>query len=283
MYKIFPFILAAMASLSSLSSCRKFYDYIEHHPDAQDTGCRVTQLIYADNPMSDGLRMNITYNAKGNPVTLMQPSPRQFYIVTENRFRYDRFDRLSDYLEAAVGGGPEDEGRIYSPSIWHKYGYPSPDIVTDTFITYPTTLYNQPSPIAPAGTTIFLYKFDAAGKMIATAESQKIPHPPKPVFSPIGYDARGNKDYGPGSNIVYDSAVNVYRTNKIWQLVFKDYSRNNPVYKTSLPTPVNAYGLPTRLPYLYAEPLPTFEYISYYLPYYYIEYACSAPKGPINY
>jgi len=281
MYKLIPFILAAIISLSSLSSCRKVYDNIHQHPDVHDTLCRVTQLIYADNPMGDGLRINITYNAKGDPVLLSQ-SQLSHLLTSELRFRYDKYGRLTDYLYG-TGLPPEDSGRIYSPFLWHKYAYPAPDIVADTFITYPTTLYNQPSPIAPPNTAVFLYKFDGEGKMIAIAESSKIPHPPKPVFSPIPYDARGNKDYGPDSRIVYDSAINVYRTNKVWQLVFGDYSRNNPIYKTSLPTPVNAYGLPTRLPYLYAEPLPTFEYISYYLPYYYIEYACSAPKGPINY
>jgi hypothetical protein len=92
------------------------------------------------------------------------------------------------------------------------------------------------------------------------------------------------------TDITFDSAVNAYRTNKVWQLVFQDYSSNNPVYATTnfpfqLPTPTNEFGLPTQLPYINKGNLSNFGIgASAYLGNIYnIEYACSAPGGPFKY
>jgi len=290
MSKVHCFVLAAILMLSTFVSCRKAIDYIRDHPGACDSICRITELTFSaydpSVPQDDPLRLGITYNTKGNPLSIRQLNPSRRYITTDVFFRYDKFDRLTDYLYSVGGGYAPDSDRVYSPFIWHKYAYPAHDIITDTVITYPTTLYTEPAPVAPEGSSIHLYKYDASGRMIAFADTYKDPHAPKPEFSRIVYDRRGNKDLSAWQkpNIVYDSTINVYRTNKVWQLIYKDYSQNNPVYKTSLPTPANTFDLPTRLPYtLNGDPIYYFDIYSYYVPYYYITYACSAPKGPVNY
>ena len=80
-------------------------------------------------------------------------------------------------------------------------------------------------------------------------------------------------------------AINVYRTNKVWQLVFNDYSRNNPVFVTTdfpfqLPTPTNQFGLPIQPPYINQGTLSNFGLgaSSYLGDHYDIEYACAVPN-----
>ena len=281
------FFLFALAVLITLPSCRKVYDFIHDNPDARDTLCRITRLTFSaydpSIPQGNILQLGVTYNAKGNPLSLTEINPGKPIYTTELYFRYDRFDRLTDFMYTVAGGPFYDSTRPGDPLLWHKYSYPRPDIIVDTFIEYLTAPLNGPPPIAQPGATIFLYKFNAAGKMIASATTTNLPNQPPPVFNLIAYDARGNRDLSVYTNIVYDNSINPYRTNKVWQLVFGDYSRNSPIFTTSDATPTNQYGLPTRLPYITTADVRNFDWYSYYVPYYYIEYACSAPKGPINY
>jgi hypothetical protein len=189
-----------------------------------------------------------------------------------------------------IAGGPFFDSTRFpytTPFLWHKYAYPHPDIIVDTFLEYDTGPLNGPSPIAKPGVTIYIYKFNKDGKMIAAAQTVYLPNQPPPVFNLIAYDARGNMDLSGFTKFRYDSTINVYRTNKVWQLVFRNYSRNNPVFATSPSTPVNQFGLPTRLPYENSPAgIPDFFWygdVHYSVLYYDIEYACSMPKGPIDY
>jgi hypothetical protein len=271
-------LLAVLTTLFTMSSCRKVYDYVREHPDAHDTLCRISTLNFG------GLLMGVAYNAKGNPLSLTELNPGKPTPIEELYFRYDRFDRLTDFMYTYAGGPGWDSTHPGDPLLWHKYAYPHPGIISDTLIEYLTGPLNGPSPIAPSGAGISLYKFDAAGKMIATAGTSNLPGQPAPVFAPIAYDARGNRDLSIYTNIVYDNAVNIYRTNKVWQLVFGDYSGNNPILTSSPPTPVNTFGLPTTLPYILSTaPIPQFDIYFPYVSSYNITYACSAPKGPIDY
>jgi hypothetical protein len=277
-------LLAGCITLLTLPSCRKVYDFVRDHPDAHDTLCRITRLSYGS-PDTNHLdfstpQFEITYNAKGNPVGILMVDKLTPYYALEQHFRYDRFDRLTDFI-LNYAGGPDVITYIPSAIIWHKYAYPRPGIVTDTFLTYTSSPIDGPPPFAQPGQLIYLYKFDAAGKMIATAQTSFLPNQPPPVFSPIAYDARGNKDLSIYTDIVYDNSINIYRTNKVFQFVYQDYSRNNPT-RTGI-SPTNQFGLPTQLPLIYEGPVPNFdEYFSFAYTYY-IYYACSAPKGPIDY
>jgi len=283
MPKLIPYILLTFLALSTITSCRKVYDYIRDHPDGHDSVCRVIRLSFGSpdtNHLNYGTpQIGITYNAKGNPVDMDLLNILPPYYALAQHFRYDRFDRLTDYISNYTGG---PDPIPYKPSavLWHKYGYPRPNIITDTFFTYTSTPWDAPPPNAEPGQTIYVYKFDAAGKMIATAETTNSPNQPPPAFAPIAYDARGNKDLS-GYGVKYDSAVNVYRTNKVWQLVYGDYSRNNPTRTGTSPT--NQFGLPTYLPMFDLAPVPSFRQYFTYSYDYYIYYACAMPKGPTSY
>jgi hypothetical protein len=291
MSKITHFVLAAFLMLSITISCRKVYDFIHDHPDAHVSVCHITRIILGElDPARpwDVLQMGVTYNAKGNPLSLAELNPGKTIQTPELYFRYDKYGRLSDYMYTVAGGPGYDSATFpfTHPFIWHKYAYPRPEVVADTMLTYDTGPLNGPSPIAKPGTTVYLYQFNAAGKMIATATTTYLPDQPPPVFQDIAYDARGNRDLSIYTDIRYDSSINPYRTNKVWQLVFQDYSRNCPVYTTSPGTPANPFGLPTRLPFISGSaPVTNFNLYPFntFIAYYYIEYACSAPKGPIDY
>jgi len=291
MYKLSP-ILLAIVLVASLSSCRKFYDYIEHHPDAQDNACRITR-VSVGNPVT--LAFDIFYNNKGNPTDMLVLDPLMSFTTTEKHFRYDRWDRLTDFFVNYRLYDPGPGGPIFRGAalIWQKYAYPRPDIISDTVIAYPdpAVFINDPAPIAPPGAQINLYKFNAAGKMIATAQTVNLPHQPPPVFNDIAYDARGNRDLSIYTKVLYDSSICIYRTNKVWQLVFNDYSRNNVVYVNpyfpfQLPTPTNEFGLPTALPYITDNvPVANFGIGSptYLGDSIHIQYACSIPQRYMKY
>ena len=263
----FPPVFILAAVLFALPSCRKAYNYIHDHPDAHDTLCRVDQLDFS------GFVINISYNAKGNPVNMLFANPNIPASNIEQHFRYDRHDRLTDYYWNFVNN--------IGVLIWHKYAYPRQGIVTDTQLVYTGYVNDPVSPIAtPENSRIFMYKLDAEGKMIGRTElSDDLPQPP-PVFEEITYDARGNLVY-PYHDIQYDDHVNVYRTNKVWQFVYQDYSRNNPYPAGSGYASVNDFGLPLTLP-----PVSEIYYypFGYYLNVYgtngaKVTYACTVPRG----
>jgi len=101
MSKLTPFVLAAFLMLSTLPSCRKAIDFIHDHPDAQVPFCRITKLTFGDfDPARpwDILQLGVTYNAKGNPLSLAELNPGKPIWTPELYFRYDKFDRLSDFI-----------------------------------------------------------------------------------------------------------------------------------------------------------------------------------------
>ena len=268
-------VFAFAISLISQSSCRKVYDFIRDHPDAHDSLCRITR-IYARGYFGHPDTFNIAYNAKGSPLSMLATGPYGTSGNLDQYFRYDRYNRLTDYLWTFI----KSNGAL----VWHKYGYPRPNFVTDTVISYTGEIHG-PSPIAASSYYYYIvgYTLDAHDRIERVWGLPNDPHEPPQPGGLIIYDANGNLPPS-DSGVVYDNMVNPYRTNKVWQFVYNDYSRNNQVL-TGLfaPTPIyNSFGLPVSLPNLNIR-----NYIIFFLsntdPAMQFEYACSPPKGPINY
>lgn len=276
MSKFIPFALISLLILSTLPSCRKVFDYIKDHHDAHDTLCRITQIRvrgYFGHPDT----VNITYDAKGNPISMLLTSPPGSVGNLDQYFRYDRYGRLSDYFWSYI----KAKGVI----VWHKYGYPRKNFITDTVMQY-TGMIDEPSPIAGEaqfGYGITGYTMDAHDRISKIWSVPKDPHQPPQLGGNITYDANGNLPIS-DSGVVYDNEVNPYRTSKTWQFVFQDYSRNNRVL-TGIFAPVptyNDFGLPVALPNLNLRNFILF-FLSNTDPAMTITYACPAPKGPIDY
>jgi len=267
-------LFPAIFILLTATSCHKVYDFIHDHPDAHDSLCRVTKISVI-NVLDHPDTFNITYNEKGDPVSMVSTHTTYVGGNLDQYYRYDRFGRLSDYMLTFMAGT--------SAIIWHKYAYPRRNYVIDTVINYPPSGdVRDPSPIAADGSYFYLdtYNLDPHGRIVKATYDYNPPYPP--VTEVISYDAHGNKVQS-DSTLTYDDRINVYRTNKTWQFLYNDYSRNNLVLKYALAVNLyNAFGLPTRLGNPKNQALYLF-HLTNVDNYIYISYACSMPTGPINY
>jgi len=261
---------------ASTSSCRKLIDYIHDNPNAHDSLCRITRIVVigaADVPDT----MDVTYNAKGNPIKMAKSNWVYQFVNYDKHFRYDRFDRLTEYITTFAG--------TTSVSLWHKYGYPRYNFITDTTMTIGADL-NQPTPIATDAYYYYIvgYTIDGLGRIVKHwAMPRAGSGDSASLITDIVYDANGNLPLY-NANLKRDDKVNVFRTNKIWQFIFDDYSLNNAVPKgPSAPAVTyNNFGLPTSYPNLEPYNRLLFE-LRNFSPFMQIEYACSMPKGPISY
>ena len=99
------YVLSVAAAVLLFSGCSKAIDYLRDNPDEVIKQCQVQTLqVYSDNAGT----VDIDYNSAGNPVDMLyyffdstgpgNPS------ATDNHFRYDKRNRLTDYLQNYVSG-----------------------------------------------------------------------------------------------------------------------------------------------------------------------------------
>jgi len=274
MLKISLYFLIIYAAVFFFSSCKKTIDFIREHPDAYRTPCRITNYrVVAIN----GVYSNyvVTYNNVGNPVNMMD-SDRVNPIGTDQYFRYDKLNRLSDYMSA------------YAPNLgaieWHKYVYQKPGYIIDTAMYYETGDVRGPSPIAKNTTeySIFAYTMDELDRIVKIW-SIPIDSPHTPLLKNIFiYDANGNLPL-PDTSLVYDNKVNFFRTNQVWQFIYKNYSRSNLILRDGSFAPqYNDFGLPLIRPNLerwYIYPFNQWNYSEEA----FVDYSCSITKEPVYY
>ena len=272
--------LAAFIAFFALPSCQKINDYVLHHPNAHDSLCRVTQIgIKGFYGNSD--EYIVYYNAKGNPDSLIDNNPVGEIGNSRYFFKYDNSDRLSDFMWAET----IESGMPWFAIIWHKYVYVSSNYIVDTTLTCAGDVRN-PAPAAAdaAYYTIKAFTLDGQDRIIKQWSIQEPNEPPHaPVLeNTFTYDATGNKVLSdPG--LTYDNKVNVYRTNKVWQFLYNDYSLNNVIKADGTFTPsYNEFGLPLTLPNLAGNNIRLFDLYNTDSTAS-ISYACAAPKGPIDY
>jgi hypothetical protein len=260
MKKITLFTFTAFIILSTQSSCRKVYDYIREHPDGHESLCRITQIRLLGNAHEHDT-FNVIYNSQGDPVSMLATDQVPNATNYDQYFRYDHRGRLSDYLLTFT----QSTGIL----TWHKYSYPRNNFVVDTVINYSDASFDGPAPIAGVGPGYYYiqdWSLDAYGRIV----------------NGTIYDANGNKVLS-RPDLTYDNKVNPYRTSKIWQFVFNDYSRNNIIQADHSFMPVyNEFGLPLSLPNLLPLYVQRFG-LDNTGPQIDISYACAAPNGPVNY
>ncbi|MBS1605676.1 MAG: hypothetical protein JST42_23630 [Bacteroidetes bacterium] len=273
MTKINFFGLAACLALCLLSSCKKVYDYIQEHPDAYSPPCRITNFRVVS---VAGREANyvFTYNRKGNPISMMD-SNRITPAGYDQYFRYDKQERLSDFMLAYAGN--------FGAVAWHKYFYLRPDYIIDTVMFYDTGDVREPSPIAKNTNQyrISAYTLDNFDRIIKIwSIPNDLPNTPS-LQSVIVYDANGNAPL-PGAGLSYDKKVNLYRTNKVWQFVYMNYSRNNLVSTDGNYFPrYNDFGLPLNPLNQRWFNYPFNQYNA--APEANADYSCAISKGPVVY
>jgi hypothetical protein len=222
------YAIAAAMALLILSSCRKERLLLDEDPDAIGQFCRIDTFSFGQ-PGPGYDQVFITYNIHGDPVTMTSSVPGEGGELYDNIFfRYDEYERLRDCF-FAYPSDPNGPFPIGSIDLWHRFTYPSPHVIIDSFFNYDgpgiPPVENPPSTFEPVDVTT--YELDKEGRTIRTNGSRI-----------TTYDDRGNV-VRPG--IGYDNKVNPYRTNKVWQLLFQDYSMNNPIFPATAYRPATSF------------------------------------------
>ena len=234
--KVKTLIIVAFANfLFAISSCKKVYDYVEQHPTATSDACRIAQFVLSVSNVK--LNYNVSYDKKGNMLSIVAEEGAPLYMNFDKYYRYDKHNQLTDYILAYHG---------YPIAIqWHSYQYAHNKIFDSLYanngnIAGPTPPVNAPSDKK------FFYEFttDKDGRIVGYKSS----------LNQVGtwqYNDEGNLMGDP--LLSYDKKINPYRTNKVWQQIFCDYSANNPIgywappaYSYPKIVSYNSYGLPTK-------------------------------------
>jgi YD repeat-containing protein len=245
------------------SACSKIRDKINQDCFDVSKFCRIASIDadFTGNGVFE--HFQFSYNAAGDP---------QKWSFTDGEngvdyyFRYDKKGRLTDVLAT--------KREQTSVIVWNRFSYPSPRMIIDSFYFSLGNL-NDPHPPydpgKPGSRTVM--QMDEQGRLAKLLHAN--PDGSDYVYS---YDPNGNLIL-PGVN--YDDKVNIYRTSRVWQLLYRDYSRNNPTTAVSgqfvTPAAYNAYGLPTRFlgPFwaIFVFPFSTMN----------VSYSCDVPVGPHSY
>jgi hypothetical protein len=202
---------AMLCCVFLVPGCDKLIEYLEENPDAAISYCNVKKFTENTAPQPPRTA-NFTYNFLGQPVKI---TVNNVGTGNPNRvFKYDGMHRLKEYRGEYLNNNYE---------YWYRYAYDGMNrVVADTQYTF--------GPIGPEPTTFFdrrvtQYSYDAYNRIIQTSTVSTV-FPGPAIVVNYNYDAMGNL-VRPG--VVYDNKINVHRTNKVWMLIDKDYSLNNPL------------------------------------------------------
>jgi len=272
--------LAVLVMMFTVLSCRKII--VSNHdprPLGLDTICRI-ETFNVTGYYGNADQYHAYYNAAGYPDSLTDNNPVDGIGVPRFFFKYDSSNRLSDFISTEQPYA--SEGGFFA-IIWHRYTYLPTGLISDTTYTYAGDMRNPGPTNVNDISSIRSYELDGQGRIfrIGTTWEYGEVHDPA-LISTINYDVNGNVPLS-DTSLTYDHKVNFFQTNKVWQFVFVDYSRNNVIKKDTSFVPVyNEFGLPLHLQNLNYGPSPFGNIWNTGLSLD-ISYACSAPLGPVNY
>ncbi|HEY4287051.1 MAG TPA: hypothetical protein VGN00_08135 [Puia sp.] len=220
-----------VSTLFVSGGCKKLLDYIGEHPGQGGSNyCALQEFAYKGPYFDAWDTLKFSYNAVGNPVTIMRKqtgTSRLNYF-----FRYDNKNRLTNLI-GSYGTIPGT-----SPEVWNKYFYDgSGRIVLDSVYFFGEVVNGQPTTGEYGNAWAVKYEYDAKDRI--TKYSYVLGANPYYVET-YAYDASGNR-----TGDSYDSKVNFHQTNKIWMFLDRNYSVNNPVTKASYT--YNSTGLPVTI------------------------------------
>lgn len=224
-------------AILTLAACKKFdHPFPGHLPK-----CQITKLKIGVGPEDS---MVITYNNKGNPVSMIRTvtgtSTPNFF------FRYDKRNRVTDVI------GIYDDGVGFE--TWHRLYYDHRDrIIRDT--TYDFGIVGEtPQPIPGRdliARNISTFEYDAHNRIIRSTDtyggSPDMITTTRYIYNSAGnlgliVTSRGDAVDSFAFNN-YDNKMNMHLTHPIWQYLDRDYSLNNSFTAASY----NSRGLPVLL------------------------------------
>ncbi|MBW8684254.1 hypothetical protein [Chitinophaga rhizophila] len=237
------FIAASM--LCVLASCGK----TDFPPDCGAPLCQIETYV-GNSEWEEGQVVNtFTYNSAGNPILRTRSD-----VATGNEnetYRYDAKNRLTDQILHYEDGSYGAEFRE-----WHRFKYQgnSDRPYMDSFYTNGFIgAHPIPYPFHPMMLIVIYFDYDHAGRLIGeksfyednyawyekTYIYNSANNLAKQTYNLVNFGYKDTIYYR-----LYDDKVNFLRTNKVWQLLTRNYSENN--VKTA--SNYNKYGLPLRFP-----------------------------------
>lgn len=222
-----------------ISGCNKIdWDDLFHHPDKVDKLCDIKKITATSYGVTRTAKFS--YNNWGDPVDVDIDKISTGY--PEFRFLYNKNRQLTELIGAYSGD-------LYES--WHRYVYQNGRIVKDTlriFGEYPN--YNNYALLR-----VVTYEYDNSNRIIKMTDFQINPYAFQPQIQTFTYNADGNlekvayyKSPTDSSPSIYTYTYNkskpsIFRTNKMWMFVNRDYSVNARINAVTY----NQYGLPTKL------------------------------------
>lgn len=232
---------SAICCVLLLAACSKYIDWDDvwhkHNPN-----CRIEKINYYPEFRDDTTTATFSYNAKGNPTSIMlsQASTGQPHHL----FRYDNKGRLTDLI------APYLHNQSYE--YWVQYKYDNKGrVISDTKHSFGTYINGQPLPSTFLITTS-TYEYDAWERIVKTVTQYPEYADSLVIIDTYEYNIQGNltrhQNKLPAGVIYeevfnnYDDKVSMWRTNKLWMFIDRNYSKNNgrPVVS------YNAKALPTK-------------------------------------
>lgn len=155
-----------------------------------------------------------TYN-NGKPVSLVYDQTNTGF--QNHYFQYDKLGRLKSYRLRYTQDDPTEEEM-------HQYGYDANNrIITDTIPNF----------------SVSTFTYDSQERIIK--ENIRYNNPGIPTRNPtFTYDNRGNLAVAGWKSSSYDNKVSIFRSNPVFQFIFRNYSKNNAASQAKY----NSKGLP---------------------------------------
>lgn len=221
--------LLTVLCVSMLTACKR---EMARKSGVNTVNCRIEQLILKSPGEKDKSGI-FTYDAAGNPISY---EPLVYGTGSlKYEFRYDNGGRLTDYIAYSPVAFP------LTCEFWVRYGYENNRIVRDS--VYYHTNYG-PALVSFAKHIGFTqYEYDSEERIQRVIYKQYFNGTPNGVVGnyKFDYNEAGNLVM-PGA--VYDGKASIYRTNKLWMFLSRNYSVNNPRPALSY----NSKGLPVAFP-----------------------------------
>lgn len=225
MQKHYPFISIVVVFILflQLTSCKKIDNILHGQINEELKLCNIKQMNIKFTGFADIKTFNFAYDSHNNPLSRLTATPN---LGTPNMyFLYNEKERLSEIIEAYGFIDPTNFPATFAFELWIKYTYGSSSKklqpIADT--VYEFGGY-QNGHIVICNTCppkiIENYEYDAEGR-VSKVISNRLG-----VISTVEYkyNSQGNLIR---SGVLYDDKINIHRTNGVWMLFDKDYSRNN--------------------------------------------------------
>lgn len=211
-------LMLLTAMIIGTQACNKVWDLIKNSKDGVYTQCRIVKI----EDTGDAGTLTFYYNSHGNPDSIASSIGNTGFNSVW--FKYDNKQRL---IESAYYSWEQDRF-IY----WSKYYYDNKGrIVKDTSYTYGRIVNGQPS--WHSQNNYSEYEYDSKDRITKVSTKNQDPYSGNwllPSEDTYSYDADNNQVR---TGVVYDNKLSIYRTNKVWMFMSRDYSVNNPFTATS--------------------------------------------------